>query len=151
MLPPKLEEVLDDFAFIQDRNERAAWLIDAADRFAEARVPPEVAAPPYNEAQRVPACESDAFVWALPDDAGTLRFRFDVLNPQGLSAMALSVILADSCSGAPLQQVAAIPQDIVLRIFGSGISMGKGQGLMGIVSMVTHAAQQQLVAQEGGA
>lgn len=150
MIPAKLEELLEDFSFITDRNERAAWLIDAADRFSEARVSPEVAAPPYDEAHRVPACESEAFVWALPDGAGALRYRFDVLNPQGLSAMALAVILDDCCSGAPLQQVAAIPQDIVLTIFGREVSMGKGQGLMGLVTMVTHAAQQGLASPPAG-
>lgn len=143
MIPAKLAELLEDFSFISDRNERAAWLIDAADRFDEVRVPPEVAAPPYDEAHRVPACESDAFVWALPQESGTLQYRFDVLNPQGLSAMALAVILADCCSGAPREQVAAIPQDIVLTIFGREVSMGKGQGLMGLVSMVTYAAREQ--------
>ena len=151
MIPAKLEEVLEDFSFITDRNERAAWLIDAADRFDEVRVAPEVATPPYDEAQRVLACESDAYVWALPDDEGTLQYRFDVLNPQGLSAMALAVILNDCCSGAPLQQVAQVPQDIVLGIFGREVSMGKGQGLMGLVTMVTYEAQKRLGAQESGA
>ncbi len=152
MIPAKLDELLEDFSFITDRNERIAWLIDAADRFDEVRVPPEVAAPPYDEAHRVPACESDAFVWALPADSkDTLNFRFDVLNPQGLSAMALAVILNDCCSGAPLQQVAAIPQDIVLAIFGREVSMGKGQGLMGLVTMVTHAAHEQLGSQSAEA
>ncbi|MCY3719942.1 MAG: SufE family protein [Anaerolineaceae bacterium] len=151
MIPASLDELLEDFSFISDRNERVAWLIDAADRFDEARVPPDVAAPPYDEAHRVPACESDAFVWALPTDGGVLDFRFDVLNPQGLSAMALAVILYDCCSGAPLQQVAAIPQDIVLKIFGREVSMGKGQGLMGLVTMVTHAAREELGSQSAGA
>ena len=151
MIPARLDELLEDFSFISDRNERAAWLIDAADRFDEVRVPPEVAAPPYDEAHRVPACESDAFVWALPTEGGVLDFRFDVLNPQGLSAMALAVILNDCCSGAPLQEVAAIPQDIVLKIFGREVSMGKGQGLMGLVTMVTHAARENLGAQSAGA
>ncbi len=152
MIPAKLDELLEDFSFITDRNERIAWLIDAADRFDEVRVPPEVAARPYDEAHRVPACESDAFVWALPtENKDTLNFRFDVLNPQGLSAMALAVILNDCCSGAPLQQVAAIPQDIVLAIFGREVSMGKGQGLMGLVTMVTHAAHEQLGSQSAEA
>lgn len=151
MIPARLDELLEDFSFISDRNERAAWLIDAADRFDEVRVPPEVAAPPYDEAHRVPACESDAFVWALPAEGGNLDFRFDVLNPQGLSAMALAVILSDCCSGAPLQEVAAIPQDVVLKIFGREVSMGKGQGLMGLVTMVTHAAREELGSQAAGA
>lgn len=141
-IPPKLQEVLEDFSYIADRNERAEYLIQIADRFE--RVPPEVATKPYLEENHVQYCESEAYVWARENDDGTLRYYFDVLNPQGLSAMAMSVILDESCSGAPLEQVAAIPNDIVLKIFGREVSMGKGQGLMGIVSMVTYEARKRL-------
>lgn len=144
MIPEKLTEVLEDFSFITDRNERADYLIEMADRFPEVRVSPEIAQQPYDEAHKVPACESEAYVWALDNPDGTLTYRFDVINPQGLSAMAMSVILDECCSGAPLEQVAAVPTDIVFRIFGKEISMGKGQGLMGIVAMVAHEAQKRL-------
>ncbi len=144
MIPQKLQEVLEDFSFITDRNERADYLIEMADRFPEVRVSPEIAQQPYDEAHKVPACESEAYVWALDNPDGTLTYRFDVINPQGLSAMAMSVILDECCSGAPLEQVAAVPTDIVFRIFGKEISMGKGQGLMGIVAMVAHEAQKRL-------
>lgn len=145
-IPEKLKETLDDFSFITDRNERAEYLIEIADRFDEARVTPDIASKPYDEAHRVPACESEAFVWALDNPDGTLTYRFDVLNPQGLSAMAMAVILNESCSGVPLEQVAAVPVDIVFKLFGREISMGKGQGLMGIVAMVQHEAQKRLAA-----
>lgn len=142
--PPKLAEVLEDFSFLTDRSERSEYLIEIADRFKEAKVTPDIAMKPYEESQRVPACESEAFVWALDNPDGTLTYRFDVLNPQGLSAMAMSVILNDSCSGTPLEQVAAVTTDIVFKIFGREISMGKGQGLMGIVAMVQYEAQKRL-------
>lgn len=142
--PTRLEEILEDFRFITDRNERVEYLIQIADNFPAVKVPPEVATPPYDEARRVPACESEAFVWALDNPDGTLTYRFDVLNPQGLSAMAMSVILDDACSGAPLEQVAAVSTDIVFTLFGKEISMGKGQGLMGIVAMVGAEAKQRL-------
>ena len=144
MYPEKLQEVLEDFSLITDRNERSAYLIEIADRFGDVKVSPEIATAPYDEAHKVPACESDAYVWAIPNDDGTLKYRFDVLNPQGLSAMAMSVILDECCSGAPLEQVAEVPTDIVFKIFGKEISMGKGQGLMGIVAMVQHEAQKRL-------
>lgn len=144
MIPQKLSEVLEDFSFITDRNERADYLIEIADRFQQVRVTPDVATRPYDDAHKVPACESEAYVWALENGDGTLTYRFDVLNPQGLSAMAMSVILDESCSGAPLEQVAEVPTDIVLKIFGREISMGKGQGLMGIVAMVAYEARKRL-------
>jgi cysteine desulfuration protein SufE len=145
-IPDKLKDTLADFSMITDRNERAEYLIEIADRFAEARVTPDIATKPYDESHRVPACESEAFVWALDNPDGTLTYRFDVLNPQGLSAMAMSVILNESCNGTPLEQVAAVNPDIVFQIFGREVSMGKGQGLMGIVAMVQHEAQKRLAA-----
>jgi sulfur transfer protein SufE len=143
-IPAKLRETLEDFAFITDRNERTEYLIQIADRFAEVKVPPAIATPPYDESHRVPACESDAFVWAVDQADGTIQYYFDVLNPQGLSAMAMSVILGESCSGAPLENIAAVRSDIVLEIFGRELSMGKGHGLMGIVHAVTTEAKKRL-------
>ena len=142
--PPKLAELVDDFASITDRTERQEYLIEIADRFPEVKVPPEIAAKPYPEDHRVPACESEAFVWAKDNPDGTLKYYFDVLNPQGLSAMAMSVILDETCSGQPLEKVASLEPEIVFTVFGREISMGKGQGLMGIVSMVAHEAKKRL-------
>jgi cysteine desulfuration protein SufE len=142
-VPTPLTDVLKDFAFV-DRTERGELLIEAADRFHE--VPPEVATRPFPEENHVQRCESDAYVWAkdLPD--GTLKFYFAVENPQGLSARAWSVILDETLSGQPVEQVAATPPDVVFQIFGKDISMGKGQGLMGILAHVTHAAKRRLAA-----
>lgn len=141
-IPQKLKDILDDFSFITDRNERSDYLIELADQFV--RVPESVATKPYPEQHRVPACESEAFVWAVDQSNGTIQYYFDVLNPQGLSAMAISAILDQTCSGAPLEQVATLESSIVFDLFGKDVSMGKGQGLMGIVNMVAYEAKQRL-------
>lgn len=140
--PPKLQEYLDDFDFVTSREERVDFLISIADEFQP--VPESVATKPYDEAQRVIGCESEAFVWALDREDGTLDFYFDVLNPQGLSAMAMSAILDRSCSGAPLEQVAAINGEVVFKFFGKDISMGKGRGLTELVNAVVYQARQRL-------
>lgn len=142
--PEKLKAVLEDFSFITDRNERAEYLIEIADRFPQSKVPPSIATQPYDEAHRVPACESEAFVWTQENADGTLKYYFDVLNPQGLSAKAIAVVLDETCSGQPLEQVAAVQTDIVFNLFGREVSMGKGQGLMGIVNMVQYEAKKRL-------
>ncbi len=143
-LPEKLADVVADIESIDDRFERQEVLIETADRFDEVRVPESIAIKPYPENHRVPACESEAFVWAVDQPDGTLKFYFDVLNPQGLSAMAMSVILGETLEGAPLEQVASVPSDIVFKLFGKEISMGKGAGLMGIISMVQNEAKKRL-------
>lgn len=142
--PEKLQELVADFASITDRNERVELLIEMADRFPEVRVPESISARPHPEENHVQFCESEAYVWALDNPDGTLKFYFDVLNPQGLSAMAMAVALDETLSGQPLQKVATVQNDIVLKLFGQEISMGKGQGLMGIVSMVRYEAEKRL-------
>lgn len=141
-IPPKLAHVLEDFSYITDRNERAEYLVEIADRFQ--KVPPEIATQPYDESRRVPACESEAFVWVKDQPDGTLKYYFDVLNPQGLSAKAMATILDETCSGTPLEQVAAVDTGVVLDIFGRELSMGKGAGLMGIVTLVQYEAKKRL-------
>ncbi|MBE2183088.1 MAG: SufE family protein [Anaerolineae bacterium] len=143
-LPEKLAEVVAEIDSITDRFERQEVLIETADRFDSVRVPESVAVKPYAEERRAPACESDAFVWAVDQADGTLKFYFDVLNPQGLSAMAMAVILAETLEGTPLEQIAHLPTDIVFKLFGKELSMGKGAGLMGIISMVQNEAKKRL-------
>lgn len=142
--PETLAEVVEDMESIADRGERTEYLIEFADRFDEVKVPPEVATPPYSAQHRAPSCESEAFVWAFDQPDGTLKFYFDVLNPQGLSAKAMSVILGETLSGQPVEQVAKVSTDIVLRIFGRELSMGKNAGLMGIISLVQNEARKRL-------
>ncbi len=140
--PEKLADVLEDFRIVPDRNERAALLIELADRFHE--VPERIAHRPFPEEHRVPRCESEAFVWAEEQPDDTLKFHFAVENPHGISARAMAVILEESLSGAPVEQVARVPEDVVFDIFGKDVSMGKGQGLTGMVGMVRAAALQHL-------
>lgn len=142
--PQKLQEAIEDFSFITTRTERQQYLIQLADQFSDVKVSETIASKPYDEAHRVPECESEAFVWWTENEDGTLDYHYDVLNPQGLSAMAMSVILGEACSGAPLEQVASIQEDVVFEFFGKNISMGKGRGLIGIVNMMKAAARQKL-------
>jgi cysteine desulfuration protein SufE len=136
-LPERLARLLDSLEALE-RTERIQTLVDIAGRFRP--VPPEIASRPYPEEHRVPGCESEAYVWAKPNPSGTLDFHFAVENPQGISAMALASILKTTLSGAALEEVAAVPADMIYRIFGRELSMGKSLGLMGMVNMVRAAA-----------
>ena len=145
-LPEKLTETLDLLDMVPDRAERIQLLIDIANRFEE--VPPRIARRPFTPDHLVPACESQAYVWSEERPDGTLDFHFAVENPQGVSAKSLAVILDEGLSGAPLEQVAAVPQDLVYKVFGNELSMGKSMGLMGMVSMVAGSAKQRLAAHQ---
>ncbi len=142
--PEKLAQMVEDFSEITDRTERAEMLIEIADRFNEVKVPPEIATKPYAEDNHVKFCESDAYVWAVDQPDGSLKYYFDVLNPQGLSAKAMSVILNDALEGETPEEVLKVPHEVVQQIFGREISMGKGQGLMGIIMQMQHEARKRL-------
>ncbi len=146
-LPSRLSELLGDLEYIEDRNDRLLMLVDFADRFKE--VPPEIAARPFPEQHRVQRCESEAYVFLEPDDSPEVRFHFAVENPQGLSAKAMAVILTETLSGETYETIRQVPSDIVYEIFGKELSMGKGQGLMGMVELAKVMAKRKALSLEG--
>jgi len=135
----QLEALLDLFAEHPDAAERTQLLLSYADRFKD--VPPEVATRPFDQAALVPHCESEAYVWAVPNADGTLKLHFAVENPSGVSAKALAVILDRSLSGLPPEEIAKVDPEIVEKIFRQNISMGKGMGLMSMVQRVQALAK----------
>jgi len=138
-MPSSLQEAIEDIEMAGE-SDRPLFLIDYSDRFEA--VPPEIATKPYPEFNHVKECESDAYVFPEARDDGTLNFHFDVLNPQGVSARAFSKLLKDAIDGQPAEVINAIPDDIITRLFGKGISMGKGLGLRGILNMVKYFANE---------
>lgn len=146
--PPKLAELVETFALLE-RSELIDALIGIADRFEE--VPPAVARRPFPAGAKVPACESEAYVFPAPRPDGTLDLHFAVENPQGLSAKAMAVILGESLSGEDPALFAELSSELPLEVFGRELSMGKNMGLMGMVAMVAHAARQQAARRQAAA
>lgn len=137
VIPTALAEIVDAIKSMEDRQERIEALIALANRFRE--VTPEVATRPFTDTNKVPACESQAYVFAVPSDLG-LEFHFAVENPQGVSAKAMAALL-QKASGAPLDQVLSIPEEIVYDLFGRELSMGKSAGLIEMIRMVKALAK----------
>lgn len=142
--PEQLREVLE--IFTDNPGERNQMLIEYSDQFTG--VPERIATRPYPQANQVPHCESDSYVFVeptgeiAPDGAPRLKFYFAVENPFGVSARALSAVLDSTVSGLSANEIAAMPiDDIVPTLFGRNISMGKGQGLLSIAAVVKHLAK----------
>ena len=136
--PPTFELLIKEFESLSDRELRSDLLIEFAERFKS--VSPAVAARPFSSANRAPACESEAYVWVTLRPDGKVQLHFAVENPQGLTAKALAVILDESLSGLNPSELSALEAESVYRIFGRDLSMGKGQGLMGMVGLVKQLA-----------
>lgn len=134
----RLEQFLADLAMFSDHAERIQVLISIGERFEPA--PPDVAAKPYDESHRVPGCESEAFVWATGSPA-SVQLHYAVENPQGISAMALAVILKENLDGESAATIAGVSEDLVTTIFGRELSMGKSMGLTGMVRMTREWAR----------
>ena len=132
--PPRLQQLLDTFAMFPDPADRTNLLLSYADKFTD--VPREVAARPFAKAHQVPACESEAYVWAIRNPDGTLKLHFAVESPSGVSAKALATILDKTLSGSTPEEIEQVSPEIVEQIFRQNISMGKGIGLMSMVNAV---------------
>ena len=132
-LPPRVAELIEDLKLVEDRQDRLLTLIDFADRFEE--VSPEVATRPFSEANHVQRCESEAYVFTTPHPDGGVKYHFAVENPQGISAKAMAVILDETISGETPDVIAGVPTDLVYKVFGKELSMGEGQGLMGMIEL----------------
>jgi len=145
-MPTALTDLAAELAGM-DRTERMETLIDYAERFVE--VPASIATRPFDERHRAPRCESEAYVWAADRPDGGLALHFAVENPQGLSAKAWAAILIETASGAAPDQLAAIDPDVIYSIFGRDLSMGKGQGLLGMLELVQFEARKRLDAHRG--
>jgi sulfur transfer protein SufE len=141
--PEKLREVLEIFR--DNPTERNPMLVEYSDQFQG--VPERVATRPYPQSHQVPHCESDSYVFVEPigPERGAdtaLQFYFAVENPFGVSARSLSAILDQTINGMPARDIATMPIDeLVPTLFGKNISMGKGQGLLSIASVVKVLAQ----------
>lgn len=147
-LPPKVAEFIEDLKLLETRDERLMVLIDYADRFIE--VDKSIAERPFSEANHVQRCESQAYVFATPHPDGGVKYHFAVENPQGISAKAMAVILDDTLSGESPETISKVPTDFVYEIFGRELSMGKGQGLMGMIELVKILAKKLRVEQLAG-
>jgi cysteine desulfuration protein SufE len=139
--PPELEEVLELLDSVGSREERIDLLMSLANRLRP--VPERIARRPYPETHRVAGCESQVYIWAERRPDGTADFHFAVENPQGVTAQALAAILQQTCSGVPAEQIRAIPEDVIFRIFGRELSIAKITGLTGVIRKLQTLAEQR--------
>lgn len=142
MIPAKLNSILEELKSIEDFQTRMDYLIEFGESFRE--VPENISKRPFPQDSKVPACESDAYVFSKVNKNGEMQFYFAVENPHGVSAKALAVILDQGLSGEKPEAISQIPEEIVYDIFGKDLSMGKGVGLMGMIRLVRFLAKSSI-------
>ena len=134
-IPTKLQEYLDDLAIFTDRQDHIEYLIALSDDYEH----PDASSFVRSDEKKVPGCESEVFIESVPNGP-SVDYRFAVDNPQGISAMAMAAILQSSLSGASKEEIQAVDEDVVFKIFGNELSMGKNLGLTNMVRIVKRLA-----------
>ena len=137
-----LQRIIDYFEKISDEQQRIQMLISYSKRFKE--VPESVATRPFDQAQRVPECESDVYIWVDVDNDHNVDFYAAVENPQGLSAKALGAVLQKALKDAKVEDIENLDSELVYKVFGKQLSMGKNMGLMGMIQMIKAKTRQQI-------
>lgn len=135
-LPPKLQEIVDDFASMS-REEKLETLIGYSEtlaplpeRFKEAR----------DKMEDVPECMTPVCLFAEKEQNGEIDFYFDI-PPQSPTVRGLTSILANGLNGAKLEDILSVPADFFLPMkLDEAISQQRIHGFMGVLAHMKQAA-----------
>ena len=133
-LPPKLQEIVDDFASMS-REEKIETLIGYAEslpmlpeRFKEERA----------KMEPIPECMTPVFLFGEKQEDGGIIFHFDI-PPQSPTVQGLACILATGLNGYTPGEILAVPPDFFAPMkLEEAIS---GQRLNGFRGVLAHMKQ----------
>ncbi|MBE0680346.1 MAG: SufE family protein [Anaerolineales bacterium] len=135
-LPPKLQEIVDDFAGMA-RDEKIETLIGYAeslpelpDRFQEER----------SNMEAVPECMTPVFLIAEKQADGGLVFHFDI-PPQSPTVRGLAAILAAGLNGCKPEEIITVPADFYAPMnLEEAISSQRLNGFRGVLAHMKQVA-----------
>ena len=135
-LPPKLQEIVDDFAGMA-RDEKIETLIGYAeslpelpDRFQEER----------SNMEAVPECMTPVFLFAEKQADGGLVFHFDI-PPQSPTVRGLAAILATGLNGCKPEEIITVPADFYTPMnLEEAISSQRLNGFRGVLAHMKQVA-----------
>ena len=135
-LPPKLQEIVDDFAGMA-RDEKIETLIGYAeslpelpDRFQEER----------SNMEAVPECMTPVFLIAEKQADGGLVFHFDI-PPQSPTVRGLAAILATGLNGCKPEEIITVPADFYAPMnLEEAISSQRLNGFRGVLAHMKQVA-----------
>jgi cysteine desulfuration protein SufE len=135
-LPPKLQEIVDDFAGIS-REEKIETLIAYAEslpplpeRFIEERAGMEA----------IPECMTPVFLFGEKQSDGGLIFHFDI-PPQSPTVQGLACILRTGLNGCQAEEILAIPADFFAPMkLEEAISSQRLNGFRGVLTHMKQTA-----------
>jgi cysteine desulfuration protein SufE len=133
-LPPKLQEIVDDFAGMS-REEKIETLIG----YAESLPPlPERFNEERAKMEPIPECMTPVFLFGEKQADGGVIFHFDI-PPQSPTVQGLACILATGLNGCKPQEILTVPADFFAPMkLEEAIS---GQRLNGFRGLLAHMKQ----------
>ncbi len=139
-LPPKLQEIVDDFSTMS-REEKLETLLAYAESFPDL---PERLRPQFDRMEAVPECMTPVRMLAERQEDGGLVFHFDI-PPQSPTVRGLASILATGLNGSQPDQILAVPADFYLPMkLEEAVTQQRITGFIGVLAHMKHIALQML-------
>lgn len=134
-LPPKLQEIVDDFAGMS-REEKLETLI----AYAESLPPlPDWLIEERDKMDPVPECMTPVRLFGEKVDGG-LTFHFDI-PPQSPTVRGLAAILASGLNGSMPEEILSVPPDFFTPMkLEEAITHQRINGFMGVLAHMKQAA-----------
>jgi len=135
-LPPKLQEIVDDFASMS-REEKLETLIG----YAESLPPlPERLKEERDKMEAVPECMTPVCLFAEKQADDRIIFHFDI-PPQSPTVRGLAAILASGLNGTTLKEILSVPADFFFPMkLDEAVSQQRLNGFMGVLAHMKQAA-----------
>ena len=135
-LPPKLQEIVDDFASMS-REEKIETLV----AYAESLPPlPDWLREEREKMDPVPECMTPVFLFGeeQPDDG--VRFHFDI-PPQSPTVRGLASILANGLNGSKPEEILSVPADFFTPMrLEEAITHQRINGFIGVLAHMKQGA-----------
>lgn len=135
-LPPKLQEIVDDFAGMS-REEKLETLIAYAETFPPL---PERLKDARSKMEPVPECMTPVFLFGERQPDGGIVFHMDI-PPQSPTVRGLATILANGLNGCTPEQIIGVPADFYLPMnLQEAVSGQRLNGFTGVLAHMKHVA-----------
>ena len=135
-LPPKLQEIIDDFASMT-REEKLETLIGYAEAFPPL---PERLKEARDKMEAVPECMTPVFLIGEKQSNGGIIFYFDI-PPQSPTVRGLASILANGLNGCTVEEILTVPGDFFLPMnLQEAVSQQRINGFTGVLAHMKHEA-----------
>jgi cysteine desulfuration protein SufE len=136
MLPPKLQEIVDDFASLS-REEKIESLIAYSDSLPPL---PERLIAERDQMEAVPECMTPVHLFGEKQPDGGFIFHFDI-PPQSPTVRGLAAILAAGLNGSKLEEILSVPADFFVPMnLQEAITQQRINGFVGVLAHMKQIA-----------